>query len=471
MAASPAGSSVRLSLNHRLHVDERLRPPVVSAPMQEAGQVVPEVEPVQQPHLQQRVIDEPVQVPALRPDAGVEPALAAFSDVRGDGIELVVEAPQHGHPDVAHVREEADVLIESHRIDGRNSRQVLANDLRVAVVDRRFAVVRLVVNVLDVVSGPALLLQVGVERAQEGVEELLGTRIVRLQVLLDHGAVLDHVGRHDDGRVVSRRPAQQVPAFDGADHSGRAERFHPPVELREAVADLAALNRGIDLRKNGREDHVLAVLGQNPGNVADQAPVGFRVLAQFVVAPHAGLVEPEPVGHLQRPLGGNRGASHPHMEAGAYRRAAARSQVHPARVVARSRIGRRVDSNPHGLGVILLQVELLVFVQRIRIERRGLADDLLIGRVGRVRTHRHIARVADLRGQRRLDLDRRREVRDRARRADGDLYARVAVPRNEACLPGGVLSDRIVGKDFQKRVNLPGFQARSAACEPECSRQ
>src|SRR5208283_5658122 len=116
-------------VNDGLDVEERLRAPIVAAPVEEAGEAVAEVEPMQQAGLDERQVDEAIEVPALRVDAGVEPGLRrpAFRHVRVDRVELLVEAAKHGHPDVADVGEETDVLVEPYGVDGGNAGEVLAD--------------------------------------------------------------------------------------------------------------------------------------------------------------------------------------------------------------------------------------------------------------------------------------------------------------------------------------------------------
>ena len=91
----------RVVVDHRLGVEQGLRSPVISAPMQKPRKAVAEIEPLEKPNLDQRQVHQAVEVPLLRIETSVEPDGVAVAHALLEQRHLVVEPPQLRNPDVA----------------------------------------------------------------------------------------------------------------------------------------------------------------------------------------------------------------------------------------------------------------------------------------------------------------------------------------------------------------------------------
>src|SRR5579884_174560 len=92
--AGGQGHAARSFTEPRFDIPEGIFSPGIAAPVQESVEPVTEVEPLQQARLEQRFIDESVEIPAAGQETGIKPSLPALSDMGVNLIHVFVEGAQ-----------------------------------------------------------------------------------------------------------------------------------------------------------------------------------------------------------------------------------------------------------------------------------------------------------------------------------------------------------------------------------------
>ena len=118
--------------------------------MQETGEAVAEIEPMEQANFEQRVIDQAIQVAFVGEQASVEPYVVATLDAITDEFHLIVKAPELGHPHVAVLLQLFRYVGSIHGIHGEHPGQIAMHELGDASVVRWLAAMGFIKNVLEV---------------------------------------------------------------------------------------------------------------------------------------------------------------------------------------------------------------------------------------------------------------------------------------------------------------------------------